>query len=661
MPSRCWSAPAVGGGIALIVVSTGYPCAVGAEHYAPQVRAALEVEGEPDLEGQREDFLRAERALEQGRLERFTELRQSLQDYPLYPYLEYARIRHRLGAHEAIERFLLDHDGSALAARLRRAWLAKLASQGQWQQFLAHYRPSEDAAMRCRRLRALIETGEVGTALAQVAALWLVGVSQPQACDPVFARWMKEGGLSAELAWQRVRLAMQAGRPGLARYLSRFLDSDRAKLAAAWRRAHTRASALLEVAALPGSMHEREEVLVHAMHRLARRDASKAASMWPKLDAQFVFESKARHTIVQRIALYLALEHDARALVWFDAVPEAALDALSREWRIAAALLTGQWDRALRHICAEPQTGVQASRWRYWRARALEALGARDEAEPHYRAAAAERSYYGFLAAERLGQAYQLGDRALEVPAERLATLVAEPAARRARELLRLGRRVDARREWAMLTRDMDDAQLAAAAQIAHLWAWHPVAILTAARSSDRDDLSLRFPLAHREPLMAEATAQGLDPAWLFAVVRQESAFMPDARSPAGALGLMQIMPATARAIAKSLGTTAPSRTALIDPALSARFGAKYLRDLLDRFNGQAVLASAAYNAGPHRVRRWRKAGTAVPADIWIENVPFRETRSYLRRVLAYIVIYEYRLGGPPTGLSDRLSPISPQ
>ena len=233
-------------------------------------------------------------------------------------------------------------------------------------------------------------------------------------------------------------------------------------------------------------------------------------------------------------------------------------------------------------------------------------------------------------------------------------------AIRRAQELFALERWTEARREWHSATRDMNPTQLRAAAKLAKQRGWHDRAIFTLARTGYWDDLELRFPLEHAELVKANADLHGIDIAWVFAVMRQESAFMSNARSHAGAMGLMQLMPATARQVAKNvLKTPPPRRQELFQPDTNIALGSAYLKQMKGELGDSAVLATAAYNAGPHRVTRWLPQET-LPADIWIELVPFKETRGYLRRVLAYTVIYEKRMGIPPTRLHKRLHPVPP-
>ena len=296
----------------------------------------------------------------------------------------------------------------------------------------------------------------------------------------------------------------------------------------------------------------------------------------------------------------------------------------------------------------------------YWLARALEGTGEPKAAKAVYEQVAKDRSYYGFLAADRIGVDYHLTHTETPVSQPQIEQIAALDGLARVDELSALKRHIDARREWRYATRDMSPAQLKAAAKLAEQRGWHDRAIFALARTGYWDDLELRFPLEHAELVEQNARRQGIDDAWVFAVMRQESAFMNDARSHAGAMGLMQLMPATARNVArKVLRQAPPRRHELLEPDTNIALGSAYLRQVKSKLGGSMVLATAAYNAGPQRVTGWLPEKT-LPADIWIELVPFAETRGYLRRVLAYIVIYEKRMGKDPTRLAERLHPVPP-
>jgi soluble lytic murein transglycosylase len=263
------------------------------------------------------------------------------------------------------------------------------------------------------------------------------------------------------------------------------------------------------------------------------------------------------------------------------------------------------------------------------------------------------------LAADRIGDRYQLTHRPINISTAELVKLQHIPAIARAGELYQLKRIVEARREWHFAIQQMDKKQLLMAAQLANQWGWHDRSIITLALAQYWDDLELRFPLAHKKYIEEQANHEGINPAWAFAVIRQESAFTSDARSSAGALGLMQLMPRTARQVARSLSIKRPNHRDLLKSNINIKLGVRYLRKLKERFNGNSVLATAAYNAGGWRVKGWLPKDEAQSADLWIENVPFTETQGYLKRVLTYTIIYEQRLGLEGKPLLERMMPIS--
>jgi soluble lytic murein transglycosylase len=304
-----------------------------------------------------------------------------------------------------------------------------------------------------------------------------------------------------------------------------------------------------------------------------------------------------------------------------------------------------------------PEGERKSELWLYWQARAMAVQGQSAAARRLYHRAAGERSLWGFLAAERVGAPYPLESRPVPAAEGRLERIEGSPAGRRIRELRALGRRLDVRRELGALTRGMGPEDLMAAAVLAGRWGLPDLAVATLARSDYWDDLALRFPVDHLALVRRQAEATGLDASWLLAVLRQESAFNPQAVSPAGALGLMQLMPATAREVALSLGERPPGRWDLLRPAVNVRLGSAYLARMHGRFDDHPALAAAAYNAGPARVERWLPEGQTA-ADVWTATIPFRETRRYVRRVLAYRLIYDHRLGDDPRRLSELLRPV---
>ena len=604
------------------------------------------------LASRRALFREAEAALSRGQRRRYRERLEALGDYPLRPYLEYRDLRARLGRTSLgeVEDFLRRYAGHPLERRLRRAVLQRLAREGRWEDFLRLYRDTGDAGLACRRALGLLRTGRRAASAALVEDLWLVPRSQPRACDRLFAAWWRAGVLTPELAFRRFALAMDAGRLRLARYLLRRLEGAQARRARrwlAWARQPRRLAR--EAAADP-------ETALRVLHGLARRRPAEAAQLWEALAPRLPVPEAERLALVRRLAVGLAAAGDPRAWGYLEALPSGAAGGRASAWRFRLALREGRWREALAALDGLPPDEDQARR--YWRAYLEERLGRPEAARPLYRELAQERGFYAFLAADRLGLPYRLESRPYPLRARAMLAVLAQPAVLRAQELYALGRLGQARREWRLALEALDEDGRQHAALAAARWGWTGQAVLTLARAQRRDDLRLRFPLAYRRQVEDWAPAAGVPPALALAVARRESAFVPDARSHRGALGLMQLLPATARQVARRSRLPYRGAPSLLDPELNLRLGLTHLGEMLARFDGQAALAAAAYNAGARRVEGWLPREAPMEAPRWIETIPLRETRHYVQAVLAYAVVYRHRLGLPPAPLRSLLGPV---
>jgi soluble lytic murein transglycosylase len=336
-------------------------------------------------------------------------------------------------------------------------------------------------------------------------------------------------------------------------------------------------------------------------------------------------------------------------------------DEVLRQWRVRAAARAGHWPTTMKFSSMLTDAEQADDEWRYWRARAEEETGIAQAARETYGSLSKKRGFYGFLAADRVNLPYELNDTRVAATPDERATVGALPGIRMAQELFILAETPDARRQWAYATEPLDSRGLAIAATLAQEWGWHDRAIRTANQADALDDLDLRFPIAYRDVVEANARANDIDPGWIYGVMRQESMFVPDARSPAGALGLMQLMPRTGKMVARELnmGRMPPSR--ILDIENNVKLGAGYLRRMLDQNGGNAMLATASYNAGPHRVRQWLPADGKMSADVWANSIPYSETRDYVKNVMTFTTIYEHRLGLKPTRLSARMRDVAAQ
>lgn len=595
---------------------------------------------------QRQAYRRAVDHLRVGRVSAAREIQQELSDYVLAPYLTYHRNRLRLSQLTAaeVQGFRQAHPDLPGAQRIYWQWLERQADRGNWRTYLKHYEPTDSAELQCHRLRALYLTGEKEAALDGVAPLWTVGESQPKACDPIFQVWQKER-LTNELAWQRLRLAIDANERLLARYLIRFFTSSHRHWAQAYYDVHVSPNHIKTVARYRTDNPLSRQVIAHGLKRLAARDPEAAGNAWAKYRESHSFSAAERQRIGGLVEGALAGDGLLDRAPDADALPEAAVGfakayVRQRKWSLLAA-----WIEQM------PEDERFAERWQYWLARAVEETHDDSErARLGYLSLAESRSYYGFLAAQHGGGAVKMNEAGKPSAAERRQALEI-PSVGRAVELFAVGDERNARRELAHIMPRLAPDERRAAAYWVQSAGYPTLAIHTANRAELKDDLALRFPILHR-PLFERGshnTAVALPV--LLAFARQESAFVAKARSTANARGVLQMLPSTARLAARRAGLPQPSANDLYDPAVNIPLGSHHIAWLLRRYDQSLPLAAAAYNAGEHRADRWAKELAGAPMDVWIESIPFRETRNYVKNVLAFALVYAHRLGEPPPPL----------
>ena len=608
-------------------------------------------------------FIQAETALKRGRYTQYRKIEHRLTDYPLYPYLRFIEIQQNLNntSTDRIQSFLLTYHKTPLANKLYYRWINSLARRGKSEVLIQFFRPTQNTRLLCHYANALHKTGKQGDAFSLMGELWQTSKSLPKSCDPILKKWIKVGYMTPSRLWARIHLVMNKGKRRLATYLGKSLPKEERFWLSLWKKVQRKPEYVLKA-----DQHFKDQhspimhwILVDGMTRLARRKPLMAAKYWKEVRNKYNFNNEEKERIERRLSLSLAR---AATPLSRDTLKDLKLE--SRDERvitphILSAIGDNDWEGSLAWLNNLKSSERNSERWQYWRARSLEEMGRLDEARSLYLQITDNRSYYSFLAADRIGDRYQLTHRAINSPAAELIKLQHIPAVARAGELYQLKRIVDARREWHFAIQQMDKKQLLIAAQLANKWGWHDRSIITLALAQHWDDLELRFPLAHKTYIEKQAKHEKINPAWAFAVIRQESAFTQDARSSAGALGLMQLMPRTARQVARSLRIKRPNQRDLLKSNINIKLGVRYLRKLQERFKGNSVLATAAYNAGGYRVKTWMPKDEPQSADLWIENVPFTETRKYLKRVLTYTVIYEQRLGLEGKPLLERMMPIS--
>jgi len=617
------------------------------------------------LEAQRKLFKATWPAAELGQREALDAARSTLEDYVLWPDLQAAYLRAHLDDDAAVRQFLEAFSPLRPARTTRYRYALRLARRGRHTDFLTiydeHYAGLDDPRLDCLAAHARIKSGATDAALSLARGLWLVGHSQVKECDPVFDHMREAGQLTASLLHERYALAIARYDFPLARYIARSIGKAELEEANRWLRAKADPAIFLRTAngARSNAVYRRQ--LAYAAERLARRQPQLAYEEWARLDRDMSFEQPLAHAVARAVALWSARRQIKDADEMLASLPAAAMDDEVRRWQIRESLANLDWARVIATIDALSDIERAAEEWQYWKAEALDRVGRRAEAMLVFSTLARQRSYYGFLAADQLGSDYAFSSAEIIADDDLIEALAARPGMLRARELFRVGLDGKARAEWNAAVSTLSSREKAQAALLAQRWNWHSRAIALAAQAGEYDSLGIRYPLPHRDEFRASAQSAGIPESWAYGIARSESIFMRDVRSSAGAIGLMQLMPATGRSTAQALKLPYRGIKTLVDPRSNIELGTSYLARMHARFNRHPALATAAYNAGPHRVARWLPESTAVDARIWVETIPFKETREYVRRVLMSDIIFEWRLGGDVRRLSERLPAVAPR
>ena len=615
-------------------------------------------------EQNRRSWQAAQSALKAGDLRHYRQLRGELDNYILRGYLDYDYLKDRIPdtPKATLRDFINNNQDSPVSSQLRLKWLEYLAKRQDWDTFLQEYRDvDETSELNCRRLNHLLHTSQDQfPLLAEVEYLWLTGNRLPAACDSVFKDWRKAGRMTSQLVWDRINLAMERRNLSLAQELRSYLDQGDRVWVDRWVAMSRNPQRELQNIRYPVEMPVARMVVRYGVVRLGYTDPAEAMKEWSRLKEKYEFFGEDDNYVLRWVGILAAQQHLPGAVEWLSAVSASSNDKTLREWRVRAALRAGQWQTGLRFISALSDEEQKDSEWLYWKARLLEKTGDKKDAWPIFSELATERSYYGFLAADHVGRDYSMQHVSIDASPEEISAMLAEPGIQMAQELFIMGEIVAARRQWTWSTRAMSSRSLQVAAVLARQWGWYDRAILTVAKSDHLDDLDLRFPILYRDMVEDSAQKSDIDPSWVYGVLRQESAFVTDARSGAGALGLMQLMPQTGRLTGRQLNLNITSNSAILKVENNLRLGAGYLKNVLDANNGHQVLATAAYNAGPNRVKEWLPETQGLDADAWVESIPYTETRNYVKNVLGYTMVYAYRLGNTRLRLQDRMVPIPP-
>ena len=602
-------------------------------------------------------FLAARDAYSVRDLNKLDVLAPLLRGHLLDMYVAYWQLSSRVSTADAgeFQTFFTRYADTPLTERLRGEWLRELGRQANWELFKREYPllGNDDPEIACYALQARLAHDEAEV-FKEARRLWFSDKTSPDSCTPLFERMVGANQLSTDDLWQRVRLALDAGNTGLAKQVSSYLPPSAGLDDKAVDTAATDPQRYIDRVKRPPGSRAARETLLFAMIRLARNQSPLAADYLKKLAPGL--PAKDLTYAWGQIAYRGALDHEPDALAWYAKAGKAPLTDTQTAWRVRAALRAQDWPEVLTGINHLSEVEQRESNWRYWKARALKVIGRPAEARDILLPLSRETHFYGLLAGEELGPTLSNPGVLWKPSDAEVAAVKQLPGIQRSLTLNRLQMPVEALREWSMATRGFDDRKTLAAAEVASRAGWIDRAINTADRTREIHDYSLRFPTPFRDSLVVAAHNYQLDEAWVYGLIRQESRFITEARSRAGAMGLMQLMPATARWVAGKLGIKNPRNIQVTDVDTNIALGTFYLRNVLDGL-GHPVMATAGYNAGPGRARRWRAEGPLEGA-IYAESIPFTETRDYVKKVMANATIYALQLGLKPQPLKQRMGVI---
>jgi soluble lytic murein transglycosylase len=612
-----------------------------------------------------DEFLQARAAYDKKNAIALSEYVQQLQNqnYILAPYADYWLMLLNLeeADNQTVTDFINHYSDYPFADRMRGEYLKKLAKKQDWENFageVTHYQ-LEDSAVACYAAESSVLLGDTSV-LEGAKSLWMQAKEQAANCANLYDRMQAAGILTEDDIFERFRLALENNRIALAKSIIKRSKTFAPSQSLLIDKAYSKPSMVLNKKSISFKTRLGRELNLFALSRLAKTNSQQALSAFNAVaDA---FQPEDRHYFYGRLAWYAAQRHEPEALQWFkraenDESKNAALDREQLAWYARAALREKNWDVLLMAISKMSPDQAAEGAWRYWKARALKAKNQTLDANTLFAKLSTERHFYGWLAQEEVDGAMSAPLYTYKVSDEEVAEIANNEAFKRVEALQRVDLRWEAKSEWAHATKDFDDKQFLAAAEFAQRNKWYDLAIITADKTTEAHDFALRYPTPYHDLIKEASTENAVDEAWVYGITRQESRFMHYAKSGVGAAGLMQLMPATAKWIARRAGVDNYHHGMIHELDTNIALGTYYMGYTKDLMNGQEVMATAAYNAGPSRAKKWM-AETPLEGAVYAETIPFTETRLYVQKVMANAHLYAPRLGLKTMPLKQRLGVI---
>jgi soluble lytic murein transglycosylase len=603
-------------------------------------------------------FLTARDAFRAGNLDKLERATSQLGNHELAVYAESYRLRMWIdkGDPANLRDFLQRNEGSYVAEKMRADWIRWLGKRSTWNEVDAEYpkmlAPEPDVTCYSQQARLARNDRSV---LAEAEKQWLTMLEPPEPCRPVMDALVAAQRITADEVWARARRQVEANRPGFAKATLNYLPDSQMPDGRAFDSAISSAmSHLVKQGAGSGSRAGRELAAI-AIARIAANEPRAAADELEKIASKL--HDSERQWAWSQIALQGAKKHLSETVGWYANAGKTPLSDEGAQWKVRAALRAQAWGVVRDAVEAMPPELAAKPEWTYWLGRSLKAGGRTTDADALFEKIAGQPNFYGNLADEELDRNIVLPPKAKAMTAEEERAARDNPGIRRALAFFRLDLRTEAVKEWNWSLRGMDDRELLAAANLAKRNQIWDRAINTADKTKNEHDYSLRFLAPYGDTVRPAAQNQSLDDAWVYGLMRQESRFITSAKSNVGASGLMQLMPATAKWVAKKIGLRDFSQGRVNDTEVNVLLGTSYMRLVMENLDNHPVLASAAYNAGPGRAKKWR-ADRPLEGAIYAETIPFSETRDYVKKVMSNAVYYSAQFNGKTDSLKTRLGTV---
>jgi len=618
---------------------------------------------------QRKAFLKAMAFAAEGNAEALVHEKSLLSDYILKPDIQATYLKNSIKKqpNKVIVDFLARHPDNATSNQVLRSWLDHLYKTKQWKTYLNHFPTTNlsetSAGRQCEHMLARIRSSVNVDLSVEALPLWMIGKSQTSQCDPLFEIMKNKGLLTKQRLQERINLSLERAQFGLANYLTKpLMPKDREwskKYISAWQKMSFNPNSRLKASLKWPNNEPNRNIVAYGIKKQARLDIKKALPLWEKLAKHYSFSTNQTNEINNYLALRAAYQRNKTALKQYAKADAESRSLRESEWQVRNALWHQDWQAVINAIDGLPTGSQTTTQWRYWKARAYEALGQPSYAKQLYTEVASEKGYFSYLSADRINRAYNFPSVNTLADESTIQRLSKRLDFRRAREWHAVSKLGFSRSEWRSAVRKIPKEEKAQAAILAARWKLPTNSIRSAVNSAAINDIKLMYPIEFKNHVDQYAKAKGLEPAWVMGLIRQESLFMQDVRSSANAYGLMQLLPSTAKQTAKRNKIKYAGYSHLISPKHNIRLGTAYLAQVSNRLQSNPALASAAYNGGPHRVKKWLPE-TKLPADIWIENIVFNETRNYVQKVMENKVIYSSLMYSKPIRLSDILVDVKP-